>query len=112
MKSQSLLLFLWNKRRVLIFITVGSALASLVISLLIKPLYLSSAIVFPAATSSVSFSEQRNAKAAAMDFGEEEQAEQFGRVAVQSIIDAGKLLNIRCPLNGEYKVGNNWSETH
>jgi DNA polymerase I-like protein with 3'-5' exonuclease and polymerase domains len=42
----------------------------------------------------------------------EEQAEQFGRVAVQSIIDAGKLLNIRCPLNGEYKVGNNWSETH
>ena len=60
MKSQSLLLFLWNKRRVLIFITVGSALASLVISLLIKPLYLSSAIVFPAATSSVSFSEQRD----------------------------------------------------
>ena len=80
MKSQSLLLFLWNKRRVLIFITVGSALASLVISLLIKPLYLSSAIVFPAATSSVSFSEQRNAKAAAMDFGEEEQAEQLVQI--------------------------------
>tara|TARA_R110000822_G_scaffold26240_2_gene79111 strand:- start:1771 stop:3456 length:1686 start_codon:yes stop_codon:yes gene_type:complete len=42
----------------------------------------------------------------------EEQAEQFGRLAVQSIIDAGKLLKVRCPLNGEYKVGNNWSETH
>ena len=86
MKSQSLLLFLWNKRRVLIFITVGSALASLVISLLIKPLYLSSAIVFPAATSSVSFSEQRNAKAAAMDFGEEEQAEQLVQILQSSRI--------------------------
>ena len=43
---------------------------------------------------------------------EESRAEEFGRLAVQSIIDAGKQLNVRCPLNGEYKIGNNWSETH
>ena len=43
---------------------------------------------------------------------EQSRAEEFGRLAVQSIIDAGKKLNIRCPLNGEYKIGNNWSETH
>ena len=43
---------------------------------------------------------------------EESRAEEFGRLAVQSIIDAGKKLNIRCPLNGKYKIGNNWSETH
>ena len=43
---------------------------------------------------------------------EESRAEEFGRLAVQSIIDAGKKLNIRCPLNGEYKIGNNWSKTH
>jgi len=43
---------------------------------------------------------------------EESKAEEFGRLAVQSIIDAGKQLNVRCPLNGEYKIGNNWSETH
>ena len=43
---------------------------------------------------------------------EENRAEEFGRLAVQSIIDAGKQLNVRCPLNGEYKIGNNWSETH
>jgi len=43
---------------------------------------------------------------------EENKAEEFGRLAVQSIIDAGKLLKVRCPLNGEYKIGNNWSETH
>lgn len=50
------------------------------------PLYLSTAIVFPAATSSVSFSEQRNAKAAAMDFGEEEQAEQLVQILQSSRI--------------------------
>ena len=41
-----------------------------------------------------------------------DRAEEFGRLAVQSIRDAGDLLNVRCPLNGEYKIGNNWSETH
>jgi len=41
-----------------------------------------------------------------------DKADEFGRLAVQSIRDAGDLLNVRCPLNGEYKIGNNWSETH
>nr|AIW56745.1 DNA polymerase [uncultured virus] len=40
------------------------------------------------------------------------QAEQFGKLAVQSIVDAGNQLGLRCPLNGEYKIGNNWKETH
>ena len=26
--------------------------------------------------------------------------------------EAGISLNLNCPLDGEYKVGNNWSETH
>ena len=43
---------------------------------------------------------------------QEERADEFGRLAVQSIIDAGQQLNVRCQLNGEYKIGNNWSETH
>jgi len=43
---------------------------------------------------------------------EESRAEEFGKLAVQAIIDAGKQLIIRCPLDGEYKIGNNWSETH
>ena len=42
----------------------------------------------------------------------ENQAEQLGQLAVQSITNAGKELNIRCPLTGEYKIGNNWKETH
>ena len=38
--------------------------------------------------------------------------EQVGQIAVQSFQDAGKYFNFRCPLDGEYKVGHNWAETH
>ena len=42
----------------------------------------------------------------------EEQAEFLGEMAVKSMIEAGKLLNLRCAMTGEYKIGDNWSETH
>jgi len=42
----------------------------------------------------------------------EEQADRFGTLAVKSIVDAGDQLGLRCSLNGEYKIGNNWKETH
>ncbi len=42
----------------------------------------------------------------------EEYADFFGDMAVKSIIESGKHFNLRCPLDGEYKVGGNWSETH
>jgi DNA polymerase-1 len=35
-----------------------------------------------------------------------------GEAAVQSIVEAGLFYNLRCPLNGEYKYGKNWRETH
>ena len=39
-------------------------------------------------------------------------AERFGALAVRSIVKAGEDLGMRCPLDGEYKIGNNWAETH
>jgi DNA polymerase I-like protein with 3'-5' exonuclease and polymerase domains len=42
----------------------------------------------------------------------ESQADFVGEVAVESIIKAGEYFNLRCPLDGEYKTGVNWSETH
>ena len=39
-------------------------------------------------------------------------AEKIGQLGVQSIKDAGFALSLRCPLTGEYNVGNNWAETH
>jgi DNA polymerase I-like protein with 3'-5' exonuclease and polymerase domains len=35
-----------------------------------------------------------------------------GELAVDAIEQAGVTLGLRCPLTGEYKVGNNWKETH
>ena len=35
-----------------------------------------------------------------------------GKAAVRAIRNAGEVLEMRCPLDGEYKIGNNWAETH
>ena len=43
---------------------------------------------------------------------EENRADEFGKLAVQAIRDAGTKLKLRCELDGEYKIGNNWAETH
>jgi DNA polymerase I-like protein with 3'-5' exonuclease and polymerase domains len=43
---------------------------------------------------------------------EESYADMVGKIGVQSIENAGKVLSMRCPLSGEYKVGNSWKETH
>ena len=42
----------------------------------------------------------------------ESQADYVGRAGVQSIKDAGEYYNMRCPLDGEYKIGGSWYETH
>ena len=41
-----------------------------------------------------------------------EQAEKYGWLAVECIKAAGLSFDLRCPLDGEYKVGQTWSETH
>jgi tyrosine-protein kinase Etk/Wzc len=85
-QRQNLLVFIWKKRKIIGIVTGIAAVVSVVVSFLLTPLYRSTAVVFPAATSTVSFSEQRNAKAAAMDFGEEEQAEQLVQILSSSRI--------------------------
>ena len=39
-------------------------------------------------------------------------ADDVGKAFKQSIIEAGEHFKLRCPLDGEYKIGNNWRETH
>jgi len=39
-------------------------------------------------------------------------ADSVGEGAVTAIKFAGKFFNFRCPLDGEYRIGSNWSETH
>jgi DNA polymerase I-like protein with 3'-5' exonuclease and polymerase domains len=38
--------------------------------------------------------------------------ELVGKTAVQSIRQAGADFKFRCPLDGEFKIGSNWAETH
>ncbi len=41
-----------------------------------------------------------------------EHAESVGEASVQAIRDAGLALKLRCPLDGEFKIGTNWASTH
>ena len=41
-----------------------------------------------------------------------DQAEKYGWLAVECLKAAGVEFNLRCPLDGEYKVGTTWAETH
>ena len=42
----------------------------------------------------------------------EAHAEYFGKLAVKSIKEAGEYYDMRCPLDAQYKIGEDWSETH
>ena len=42
----------------------------------------------------------------------EEEAKLVGQLGVKAIVEAGKALRLNCPLDGEYKVGDNWKQTH
>jgi len=42
----------------------------------------------------------------------EDQAEQFGQLAVACMQRAGQDFNLNCRLDGEYKVGETWEQTH
>lgn len=41
-----------------------------------------------------------------------ELADTLGSIVKESIIEAGKQFNLRCPLDGEYKTGKSWRHTH
>lgn len=42
----------------------------------------------------------------------EQLTEPVGKILRQAIVDAGLFLDLNCPMDGEYKVGNSWAETH
>jgi len=42
----------------------------------------------------------------------EEIAKEVGEAAVEAFRAAGRMFEWRCPLDGEYKIGRNWADTH
>jgi uncharacterized protein involved in exopolysaccharide biosynthesis len=78
--SVDLLIYIWKKRAILIGVGLIAGIASIVISLLITPMFQSSVIMFPASGASVSkdlLSQNYSGRQDVHGFGEEQQAEQL-----------------------------------
>lgn len=41
-----------------------------------------------------------------------EVADEIGKIAVEAVREAGEVFGLKVPLDGEYKIGNTWAETH
>lgn len=41
-----------------------------------------------------------------------EHTEELAKIQVQAIIDAGEYYNLNCPMDGAFKIGKTWKETH
>lgn len=81
--SVDLLIYIWNKRVILISVGMIAGIASIIISLLITPMFESSVIMFPASNASVSkdlLSQNYSGRQDVHGFGEEQQAEQLLQV--------------------------------
>ena len=42
----------------------------------------------------------------------EKHADKVGQLGIKAIEKAGIEYNVKCPLTGEYKIGDSWNETH
>jgi len=81
--SVDLLIYIWKKRYILLAVGFVTAVASIIISIMITPMFKASVIMFPASSASISkellvqnYSGRQNVHG----FGEEEQAEQLLQV--------------------------------
>jgi uncharacterized protein involved in exopolysaccharide biosynthesis len=81
--SVDLLIYIWNKRTILIIVSVLAAITSIIVSLQITEKFKSSVIMFPTTGASISkslLSSNYMGRESAYGFGEEEQAEQLLQV--------------------------------
>jgi len=78
--SVDLLIYIWKKRIILIGVGLIAGIASIIISLLITPMFRSSVIMFPTSNASISrdlLSQNYSGSQNVHGFGDEEQAEQL-----------------------------------
>lgn len=86
--SEDIISFLWAKRKIIIICTTLGVIGSIIFSFLITELYKSTAIVYPARTSSVSLVQQLNPDENVMNFGTEEEAEQMLQILMSRRVKA------------------------
>ncbi|MDA9775710.1 Wzz/FepE/Etk N-terminal domain-containing protein [Flavobacteriales bacterium] len=75
--AEDLLQFIWNKRKLIILITIIAAIAAIIYSLLIEEKFKSTVTLYPAMSNTVAFTDEVHPEQSAAQFGEEEQAEQM-----------------------------------
>jgi uncharacterized protein involved in exopolysaccharide biosynthesis len=98
--SVDLLIYIWKKKFILMAVGIIAGIASILVSLMITPMYQSSVIMFPASSTSISkdlLSQNYSGRQNVHGFGEEEQAEQLLQILnsepIRSrIIEKYKLL--------------------
>lgn len=87
--SFDLVVFLWRKRRLIIGITLLGAIAGVIAAYVIRPLFKSEVILFPAITNSVSkalLSEQSTGRDDILALGDEEDAEQLLQILNSDLV--------------------------
>ena len=97
-QAEDLIQFIWNKRKLLILITLVAAIAAAVYSLLIEEKFKSVVTLYPAMSNTVAFTDEVHPEQSAAQFGEEEQAEQMIQVLKSgeirnTIIEKYNLMN-------------------
>jgi len=81
--SVDLLIYIWKKRKVLSIVGMAAAITSIVVSILITPMFSASVIMFPTTDASVAkglLTSNYSGRQGVYGFGEEEQAEQLLQV--------------------------------
>lgn len=78
--SNDLIAFLWSKRKALIIVAIVAVVASVAVSLMMTPYYMSRAIVFPTKSNSVDFTS--NGRNSVVEFGDEADAERLLQVLI------------------------------
>lgn len=89
--STNLILFLWDRKMILIIVSVVAAIASGIFSgpFFITPKYKSTVVLFPTSSNAISkalLSDRFGGKQDILEFGEEEQAEQMLQILISSQI--------------------------
>ena len=104
-QSDELISLLWEKRKSLIIITVLTFIIASITSLMIKDEYLSTVILYPAITSSVSFNEFDSEQQKISRFGSDEEVEQMLQVLESNSI-RNKMIS-KYKLIQHYKIDTN-----
>jgi uncharacterized protein involved in exopolysaccharide biosynthesis len=103
--SVDLLIYIWKKRFILIGVGLFAGIASIIISLLITPMFQSSVIMFPTSNASISkdlLSQSYSGRPDVHGFGEEEQAEQLLQILNSEPI-RGRIIQ-KYNLMGHYEI--------